>query len=168
MAEQVNHHPLMFTFKDSISGDGFLTGITLSGRALMLKEEDGKWWMYGVRPGSMAENGNTPQETFLRFRNRYKEILFDIAEDHRTFPEFKEEVERFSNESDEEEERRWADALTAIRAGRCTIPPPFSDLPRQEPEDRPTHIEVERLDVKNRRFMPSDNVPDSYMSPVAA
>ena len=167
MAEQVKNHPLMFTFGDAISGDGFLAGIKLSGRALMLKE-DGKWWMYGVRPGAIAESGDTPQETSLRFRNRYKEILFDIAVYHRTFPAFKEEVERFFYETDTEEERRWEDALAAIRTGNCTIPPPFSDLPRQAPEDRPTQIIVERLDVENRRFMPSDNVQDVYLIPAAA
>ena len=132
----------------------------------MLKE-DGKWWMYGVRPGAIAESGDTPQETFLRFRNRYKEILFDIADDQRSFPAFEEEVKRFFNEPDEEEERRWADALTAIRTGDCTIPGPFSDLPRHVPKDRPTYIKVERLDVTSKCFTP-DNVPDSYMIPVAA
>ncbi len=51
MAAEINHHPMMFIFRDTISGNGFLAGITLSGRALMM-EEDGKWWMYGVRPGA--------------------------------------------------------------------------------------------------------------------
>ena len=97
-----------------------------------------------------------------------KEILFDIADDHRSFPAFEEEVKRFFNEPDEEEERRWANALTAIRTGNCTIPAPFSDLPRHVPKDRPTYIEVERLDVTSKCFTPSDNVPDSYMIPVAA
>ena len=48
------NHPIMLTLKDAISGQGFLAGITLSGRALM-RHEDGKWWMYGVRPGGIAE-----------------------------------------------------------------------------------------------------------------
>lgn len=168
MAE-TNHHPLMFVFRDAISGDGFLVGITLSGRALML-EEDEKWWMYGVRPGAIAESGGSPQETFLRFRNRYKEILFDIADEHRTFDTFKQEVERFFYEPDAEEERRWEDAVTAIRSGNGNLTPPasFSDLPREAPENRPTGITVERLDGVSKRFMPSDNVPDRYSLPAAA
>ncbi len=158
----IAQHPLIFTLRDAISGDGFLAGITLSGRALMEQGDDGKWWMYGVRPGALAESGDTPQETFLRFRNRYKEILFDIAQEHRTFDDFKREVERFFYEPDEEEERRWEDALRAVRAGNLVPPEPFSALPREEPEKRPSQITVEQLDREGRRFMPSDNVPDTF------
>jgi hypothetical protein len=154
-----SHHPLLFTFRDAISGDGFLVGITLSGRALMV-EEDKKWWMYGVRPGAIAESGGSAQEAFLRFRNRYKEVLFDIAGEHRTFEAFKKEVERFFYEPDFEEERRWEAAVNKIRSCNLEPPPPFSDLPREAPESRPSQIAVERLDGSSRRFMPSDNVPD--------
>ena len=156
---EINHHPLLFTFRDTISGYGFLVGITLSGRALLLNE-DGKWWMYGVRPGAIAESGDSLQETSLRFRNRYKEILFDIAGECRTFDAFKQEVERFFYEPDFEEERRWEDAVTQIRSGGLAPPPPFSHLPREVPENRPSQITVERLDGESRRFMPTDNVPD--------
>jgi len=164
------NHPLLFTFRDTISGDGFLAGITLSGRALMLNEDDA-WWMYGVRPGAIAESGCSPQESFLRFRNRYREVLFDIASEHRTFEAFKQEVERFYSEPDPEEERRWEDALNKIRSANVNPPAPFfSDLPRETPENRPSQIAVERLDGQSRRFMPSDNVPDRYYSatPIAA
>lgn len=164
---EINHHPVMFTFRDAISGDAFLAGITLCGRALMVKE-DGKWWMYGVRPAAIAETGDTPQETFLRFRNRYKEVLFDIAGEQRTFEAFKQEVERFFYEPDTEEERRWEDAVIAMRSGNIIPPPPFSDLPREAPENRPTQITAERLDGEHKRFMPSDNVRDMYFLPAEA
>lgn len=157
----------MFTFRDAISGDGFLAGITLSGRVLML-HEDGKWWMYGVRPGAIAEAGETAQEALLRFRNRYKEILFDMAAEFRTFESFKQEVERFYHEPDAYEERRWQDAVAAIRSGSLAPSPPFPDLPREAPERRPSQITVERLDSEGKRFMPSDNVPDTYSVPMAA
>ena len=121
-----------------------------------------------MRPGAIAESGQSPQEAFLRFRNRYKEILFDIAGEHRTFEKFKEEVERFFYEPDFEEERRWEDAVTKIRSTTLTPPAPFCDLPRETPENRPSQIAVERLDgARSRRFMPSDNVPDTY-SAIAA
>ena len=156
----------MFTFRDTISGDGFLVGVTLSGRALMLKEDE-KWWMYGVRPGALAEGGESPEETVLRFRNRYREVLFDIASDHRTFDAFKKEVERFFYEPDYGEERRWENAVTTIRSQNLCPPPPFCDLPREMPESHPSQMTVERLDGTSKRFMPSDNVPDTY-SAIAA
>ena len=52
----------MLTLQDAISGNGFLAGITLSGRALMRKEDDGKWWMYGVRPAGFGRVVETPSK----------------------------------------------------------------------------------------------------------
>lgn len=133
-----------------------------------MQHEDERWWMYGVRPAGIAESGDSPQETFLRFRNRYKEVLFDIATECKTFDTFKLEVERFFYEPDLEEEQAWEDALNQIRSNELEPPPPFSDLPREKPENRPSQITVERLDGECKRFMPSDNVPDSYYVPAAA
>jgi hypothetical protein len=158
---EIANHPLMLILKDTISGDGFLAGITLSGRALMVEEDDGKWWMYGVRPAAIAESGDTVQEAFLHFRNRYTEVLFDMAQEYRTFDSFKKEVKRFFYEADEEEERRWDDALLAVRGSDQPPPEPFSQLPRAHPENQPTHITVEQLDTEGRVFRPTDNVRDT-------
>jgi hypothetical protein len=165
-AEALNH-PLLFTFRDAISGDGFLAGITLSGRILMV-EEDGKWWVYGVRPGAIAESGEYPQDALVNFRKRYKEVLFDIAGEYRTFDDFRGEVERFFYEPDPEEERRWEDALTRIRSKEAVSRTVLPELPAETPERRPSQISVERLDVPNRRFKPTDNVPDMMYSAIAA
>ena len=164
----MHNHPLMFTFRDVITGDGFLAGITLSGRALMVME-DGEHWMYGVRPGAISETADSPQALLLRFRNRYKEVLFDIANECRTFELFKQEVERFFHEPDSEEERRWEDAVNKIRSENLAPPKELSHLPTESPETRPSQITVERLDgIANKRFMPTDNVPDTYVAPMAA
>jgi hypothetical protein len=161
------NHPIMLTLRDTISGQGFLARVTLSGRGLM-RQEDGKWWMYGVRPGGIAECGDSIEETFLRFRNRYKEVLFDIAQEHKTFEDFRTEVERFFGEVDAEDEQLWENALTAIRAAKTPPPEPFSKLPRESPESKPSQIIVERLDVEGKCFIPSDNVSDTYSLPQAA
>lgn len=162
----LKEHPIMITLQDAIAGDGFLARITLYGRALMRMEDDGKWWMYGVSPAGIAASGANIDEAFLRFRNRYKEILFDIAQESRQFQDFKADVDRFFNEadSDNEDERLWQRALTAVRCGPGTPPGPFSDLPRQSPETHTSQIIVERVDgdAKPRHFMPSENVADSY------
>lgn len=159
---EINQHPLIFTLQDAISGNGFLAGITLIGRALMQKGDDGKWWLYGVCPGGLAESGDSPQDTFMRFRNRYKEVLMDIAEEQPTFKEFKAEVERFFHEVDQQDERRWEDALSAIRSGNLAPPEPFSDLPREKPEQKPCTITVEELSREGKHFRPSYNVVDTF------
>lgn len=164
----LNAHPIMITLRDTISGDGFLAGITLSGRALM-REEDGKWWMYGVRPAAIAESGETVEEAFARFRNRYKEVLFDLAEESTTFDSFKAAVEQFFYEADadSEDEEVWENSLKAIRASQCVPPPPFSSLPREAPESKPSQITVELLSRADARFRPSDNVTDTYSIPTS-
>jgi predicted RNase H-like HicB family nuclease len=165
---ELQEHPIMLTLRDAISGDGFLAGITLSGRALMRQEDDGKWWMYGVRPAGIAESGTTIEETFLNFRNKYKETLFDIAQENQKFEAFKAEVERFFYEPDNQDERLWENALTAIRSENLEPPDPFSKLPRESPETRPSQIAIERLDGQGKRFQPSDNVTDRYALAQAA
>jgi hypothetical protein len=159
---EIKHHPLLFTFRDAVTGDGFLGGVTISGRALMEQDADGQWWVYGVRPGAIAETGGTPQDAFLRFRNRFKEILFDIAGENKTFDDFKKEIERFFYEPDEIEERRWEEALALVReCNACPPKPFFSNLERKTPDTMPATVSVARLD-QSTRLKPSDNVRDVY------
>src|SRR5882724_1433787 len=154
-------YPVMFTFKDVVSGNGFLAGITLCGRALMCREDDVKWWTYGVHPGGMAEVGEAALESFSNFRNSYKKILFDIAEEAANFEAFKREVERFYAECAEGEEERWDTAAKAFRSGEVQPEEPFSKLPKRDPEKHPVEIEVVRLDkLESNRFSTNFNVPD--------
>jgi hypothetical protein len=155
------NYPLMFTLRDTVSGNGFLAGVTLTGRALMTKEPDGKWWVYGVRPGAIAETGATPEEAFLRFRNSYKNVLFDMAEGGHDYCAFRDTVEAFYFQPDDEEENRWQAAFEAIRSG--TFVPDeefFGKLPREAPEARPTQLHVARLDQQAQRYKTTDNVAD--------
>ncbi len=158
----------MITLRDVVSGDGFLAGVTLSGRALM-RHEDGAWWMYGVRPAPIAECGGSVDEAFSRFRNRYKEVLFDFAQEARDFEQFKSSVEGFFYEPDKdsEDEQLWERALVAIRTAGCAPPEPFAKLPREVPESKPSQITVELLNRADARFKPSDNITDTYSVPMA-
>jgi len=166
---QLKNHPIMVTSRDAISGDGFLAGITLSGRALMRKEDDGKWWMYGVRPAALAESGTTIDEAFSHFHNRYLETLFDIAQEATSFDHFRQEVENFFNEGDanDEDERLWEESLKAIRAGNISPPDEFGALEKKSPETNPPQVMIERLNEAGKRFKPSDNVRPTYSFPSA-
>lgn len=162
-------YPVMFTLRDTVSGNGFLAGVTLTGRALMRKEDDGKWWVYGVRPGAIAETGNAPEEAFLRFRNTYRNVLFDMAEGSPDYEAFRGSVESFYFQPDPEEEGSWQTASDAIRSGSF-VPDDefFGKLPKEPPETRPTQLQVARLDAQAQRYTPSDNIPDYYALPRAA
>jgi predicted RNase H-like HicB family nuclease len=157
----LKNHPILITLQDTISGDGFLARITVSGRTLMRQEEDGKWWMYGVRPAAIAECGGTVDEAFLRFRQAHTQVLLDIVQESKNFDEFRSEVERFFNETDLDEQA-WEEALKTVRDKHIAPPETFSNLPRQSPDSRPARIEVERLDGKIKPFAVSDNVTITY------
>lgn len=163
-ARVVTEHPLIITLQDAVAGNGFLARITLFGRTLM-RQEGGKWWMYGVQPSAIAASGNNIAEAFLNFKNSYQVILFDIAQDSKDFSEFKREVERFFNEadSDNEDERMWYESLKTIRTQNCQPPDEFADLPRQSPESIPSSLTVDRVDAKDQtKFTPKDNVADGH------
>ncbi len=86
-----------------------------------------------------------------------------------TFEAFHSEVERFFSEPDEEEERRWEEAVVAVQSNGIAPPAPFCDLPRAWPKSKPSTIAVERLDGERKKlFLPSDNLADVYMLPAAA
>lgn len=138
----------------------------MSGRTLVRQEDNGDWWMYGVRPAAIAASGKNIDGAFRNFRAAYWEILADMARESQTFEEFDVEVRRFfeENDTDNEDERLWEAALASIRGSACNPPEPFSSLPRRSPEDSPSFIRVERVDskAKDTRLTPSENVPDVY------
>jgi len=161
-------YPVMFTVRDTVSGNGFLAGVTLTGRAI-ITQEDGKWWVYGVRPGAIAESGSTPEEAFLRFRNRYKNVLFDFASSSDEYDGFRKFVEEFYHQPDADEEARWMAAYRALHSGEVKPEQPFfSTLPKEDPDKRPTQIAVERLDKENARYTSTDNVSDYFVMAKAA
>jgi predicted RNase H-like HicB family nuclease len=160
-AIDLKNHPILITLQDVVSGDGFLARITVAGRTLMRQEDDGKWWMYGVRPAAIAESGATVDEAFLRFKQAHTNVLLDTVRESRSFDEFRAEVERFFNEADSDEQE-WEDALKAVRDGHTVPHEAFCKLPRQSPDTRPARIEVERLDGKITPFTVRDNATITY------
>lgn len=161
------NYPLLFTVRDVVNGEGYLAGITLYGRAVAVKEDDGNWWLYGVRPGAIADYGTTPQEAFQKFRNRYRNLLFDIAEETADFNQFKAEVEKFYGQPNPEEETRWSDAFREIRNGKTEIEPSFAALERAKPEKWPTGVSIIPLH-ELKRFTAADNIPDNSALAAAA
>jgi len=162
------HYPLIFTYKDAVSGNGFLAGVQITGRALITKEDD-QWCMYGVTPAGIAETGSTPNETFKSFRERYRVVLYDIAAEVSSFDAFHAEVSSFFYEGDPSEEEIWTEAHRLLKSGEVTLEEPFSKLKKEAPEGCPVKIMVIRLDTQaHQTFTPNDNVPDIYLMPVAA
>ncbi len=161
MNELIHLHPLVFTLQDVVTGCGFLAGIVVTGKAVM-EHEDEKWWMYGVCPGAIAGSGDTPNEAFVDFRNRYKEALFDTAEECAGFLAFRNAVQNFFDQEDVEENARWEEALKILRKNECSISEPFKKLPRKNPGDYKVGIRIDRLEkMTGAALKPSNNIQDS-------
>jgi predicted RNase H-like HicB family nuclease len=139
-------YPLIFSFSELLSSSGFLAGVKGRARAIMVREDDGAWWMYGVEPGGLAESGDTPQEAHIKFAEAFRGVLFDIASDSATLPDFEKALKKFFHEIDREDADRWEKAATAIRAGSLVPEPPFSSLPKQ-PAESPPFISVQRVEM---------------------
>ena len=73
-------YALFFSFVELVKGNRFVAGVAARGQALMVHEDDGSWWMYGVKPGGMAACGTTFKEAAHSFNTSFKATLFDIAE----------------------------------------------------------------------------------------
>jgi hypothetical protein len=160
MSEMIHLHPVVFTLQDVVTGCGFLAGIVVTGKAVM-EHEDGKWWMYGVRPGSIAGSGDTPNEAFIDFRNSYKEALFDIAEESKGFLQFHEAVKDFYTE-DKQESVRWEESLAILRRNEQCVTEPFKSMPRRRLEEYQLRIQITRLEkLSKSKLKPANNIQDS-------
>lgn len=146
-------HPLVFTFQDTITGHGFQAAVTLNGRGLMVKEMDGKWWLYGVQPGAIAESGRTWQEAYLRFRQNYLAVLSQFAAEAASYVAFRRELKDFYAQTDGDLDR-WERAVACVRSGHL-VPDDFRELPRAKKEERLPALEV--MQVQRRKLAPSLN-----------
>lgn len=146
----MTHYPLLFGFGDLIAGNGFVAGVDLRGRALLVDEGDG-FWMYGVNPGGVAAGGATPAEAQSEFRAAYKSVLFDIAAEAETFQDFERQVKEFVSDRNEPTFREWEAAVTEVRHGRVDA----DWLPKRKAESK-IGVDVSLLDHP----APSANVLD--------
>jgi hypothetical protein len=122
---------LLFGFRDLIAGNGFVASVNLSGRALLVDEEDG-FWMYGVNPGGVAAGGGTAGEAQAEFRSSYRSVLFDIAAEAKDYAEFEREVARFVDATNKPTATEWDEAVSEVRQGRVDA----DWLPKKKAEAR--------------------------------
>jgi hypothetical protein len=137
--ETMTHYPLLFGFSDLIAGNGFVAGVAIQGRALLVQEEDG-FWMNGVNPGALAAGGKTPAEAQAAFRETYRSVLFDMAHVAESFETFRREVEAFFHQTDEPTIEEWNRAVQAVRQGRVE-----ADWLGRKPAESAIGIEVSLL-----------------------
>jgi hypothetical protein len=136
----LTRYPLLFGFGDLVAGKGFVAGVTVHGRALLVDEGDG-FWMYGVNPGGIAAGGRTSAEAQAEFRVSYRSFLFDVASAAESYDAFEREVSRFFQETNEPTAAEWLDAVADVRQGRVQ-----ADWLLKQPADSRIGIEIIRLE----------------------
>jgi hypothetical protein len=112
----MKRYPLLFSYRETVAGKGYIAQVHLEGRALFEIEEGGEVWLYGVHPGALADTGPTPPKAYVSFRTRLTSVLYDIAAEAPDFSTFRAEVLRFFEQCDEQTKAEWEEARTAVRA----------------------------------------------------
>jgi hypothetical protein len=122
--------PLIFTYRGTILGKGFVANIEFQGRVLACPESTGVW-VYGVNPGAIAVSAPTLEATNIELRKVITQLFIDFAQEAPTFGRFKAAVEEFVHESDSDSDTEWQNARLAVKDGRVATP---SDLPKDHAE----------------------------------
>lgn len=156
-------HPVLFSLSEVVSGSGFFAGVAvIDGRGSMVPDVDG-WWLYGVEPGVLAEDGDNPQEAHLKFAASFRTLLFDVVANTSSIEQFKEEVVRMFAQVNEPEAERWDAALTATRAGRVQLEDSYlQTLPKRKA--LPFRFTVEQL--REAAASPKLNQPNRFAKAV--
>jgi hypothetical protein len=139
--EGMTKYPVLFGFRDLVAGNGFVAGVAVHGRALLVDEGDG-FWMYGVNPGGLAAGGKGHGEAQAEFRQGYRSVLFDIAAQATDFDSFRRLVLSFFDETNEPTRQEWGEALAGVRNGTVVA----DWLPTRKTESAGLGMEVVLLD----------------------
>jgi hypothetical protein len=150
---------LVFRFPDVIVGSGFVAGVIAEGRVL-LTEEDGEFWMYGVIPGGVVGGGKERAAAFSEFKINYLSVLFDIASEVGSYEQFATAVRGFFQQVNHRTEVLWCRALTDVRSGDVIA----SDLPAVVAEHQPPCLVVQSLETS--RATPAFNQFDQVAEAV--
>ena len=139
---EVTFFALVFRFPDVIIGTGFVARVIAEGRVL-LTEEDGEFWMYGVIPGGAVGGAKERAAAFREFKISYLSVLFDIATEVGFYEQFATAVRGFFQQVNHRTEALWCTALTEGRAGNVIA----SDLPTVVAEDQPPRLVIQSLET---------------------
>jgi hypothetical protein len=155
--------PLFFTFRRVIFGNGFAAEVNVPrGRAILVEEHDGIW-AYGVNPGGVAAGGESLPEAHADFVLRLLSVFVDLANDAKSFAEFKTGAEKFFAGSARQDE--WKEAVNAVRAG--TVSEKVAGLPKVAAET-PEEILITEVVASEDGFKVTLNVPEAPQARLAA
>ena len=147
--------PLYFDLREVVEGDGFVAALRMRGRVTGMPEF-GSYWIYGVNPGGLSENGDDLVSAKANFRRALTEVLFDLADRASDFAGFEGAVRAFLNGTNEDIVEEWSEARRKIQAG----PVPEVGLRPETAELDPFLTIRNVLDRETAGSMPINELPD--------
>ena len=153
------YFPLFFTYRDRVFGKGFMADVISHGRVLAATEAD-EHWVYGVQPGSFAATGETPPDALNAYRQSFRNVLLDLADESESSMAFEEAVKEMFFDVNIVREQEWHSAVNKVRAGKVTL-----EIPRENADSK-SYIRVEFKDLAH--VSPADNYPVEIESALAA
>jgi hypothetical protein len=152
----MTHYPLLFGFRDLVAGRGFLAGVAVNGRALLVHDDDNGYWLHGVNPGGLSAGGSDMGTALQAFRETHRTVLFDISADAAHFDDFKVEVERFFHETSERLLSKWTEAVERLRAGEVDV----EGMGMLQIRSDRARLSIEVVPLSVERLEPTINEPD--------
>ncbi len=113
----VANYPLLFGRRELVEGNGFVARVAVSGRALLVDENE-ECWIEGVNPGGFAATGKSPREALAELGAAFRAVLFDIASGAGSFQDFRDEVQRFFEETNAPALHDWEEAVRRVKTGQ--------------------------------------------------
>lgn len=114
-------YPLLFTFRDTLFGNGFVVEVQASnGRALCVHEDD-QYWVYGINPGGVSVCGDDPEAARAAFRQTFSNVLVDLALVSNSIEQFRSSVDQFFNETNDGYVPDWQEAVGFVQRGQVTL-----------------------------------------------
>ncbi len=142
-------YPLLFRFRTSVVGEGWLAGVEFCGAAVVTKEASGEYIAHGLKPGGVAGVGSTLTEAYLAYREDVQTVLYDMAGDA-PFLAFRERVLEFFHSADAWGEAKFDQGRSMVVAGKVESSLPLE--PRPELAVRVAELE---LRSKNNPVLPA-------------
>ena len=142
-------YPLLFKFRTSVVGEGWLAGVEMRGAAVVTKEASGEYLAHGLKPGGVAGVGSTLTEAYLAYKEEVQTVLYDMPGDA-SFEAFREGVHEFFDSADAWGEAKFAEGRQMVAAGKVD-----SSLPLEPNPDPQVDVVELELRSKNNPVLPA-------------
>lgn len=113
--------PLLLTIEGRVSTTAFIARVRAECQVL-ISGECGEWSWYGFFPGSIAAGGGqTVAQGQENFKQRFFEVVGDIADESASFDEFRDSVIAFMRDRNDGLLPEWSAAVEAVRLGDTKV-----------------------------------------------